>query len=114
MALDRKAIEAANKPHVEEVNVPEWGGSVYVRTLSGHEMARFSAVVSNAKPKDVEQQFVRFAAMVLADENGKRLYSDDEIEKVGELEWRGLQRVVEAGQELNGLSDVAVETEKGK
>jgi hypothetical protein len=37
--LDRKSILDRNDSKIEEVPVPEWGGSVYVRVLSGAERA---------------------------------------------------------------------------
>jgi hypothetical protein len=43
MALDKAGIFAANTLPRVEVQVPEWGGSVWVRTLTAAELDAFEA-----------------------------------------------------------------------
>lgn len=113
MLLTRDAILAADDLSFEDVPVPEWGGTVRVRTLSGTERDAFEAsiVEQRGKKSSVDMRNIRakLAARTIVDEDGKRLFSERDVELLGAKSASALQRVFEVAQRLNGLSDGDVE-----
>lgn len=79
--LTRQAIAEKTKHKIEEFEVPEWGGSVFVRGLTSKE---FSIIMKGKTDKTIESQsidehykmFMRIALWVILDENGDRLFTD--------------------------------------
>ncbi len=97
-ALTRDAILAAQDLVTGAVEVPEWGGTVYVRTLSaGESLALQEAVAEKRGLAPV----VEFVAAVTVDENGRRLFTADDVEALKAKSVSALMRVFDAGARLN-------------
>lgn len=103
-------IFAATAMPVERVEVPEWGGHVFVRTITAGERDTFEAemaeVDSRGKLKKKNADLVRgkLAALYLCDANGKRLCRDDDAGELSRRSLPAISRIVEAGNRLNGLA----------
>ena len=115
--LSKQQILDANDRKLEPVEVPEWGGTVYVRTLTGTEKDAYLA--RHVKAVDGQQTFDRngateqLVAMALCDESGNRLFTDLEARKLGEKNANVLERLVEVATKLNKLgADGLEEAEK--
>ena len=101
-----------------EVVVPEWGSdfAVRVRTLTGAERDRFLAVQMDVKadgsvePK-LEGFHAYFAALVMVDEDGDRVFPDAEegAAILGAKNAEIVQRIAEQALALNGLAAEVVE-----
>jgi hypothetical protein len=100
--LSKEAIMTTVSCKVQELEVPEWGGTVYLRQISGAERDAFEASVMGNKLNNLRG---RFAVLVLSDENGKRMFLDSEANSVGEKNGKALDRVFEAGRKFNGMTD---------
>lgn len=118
--LTRESLLAqAGKPlPVYPVEVAELGGTVYVRTLSAKEADDFEAAgVVRGKDGKTKPNLVNFrgrlAALVLANEQGGRLCTDDDAGMLGDLPKPVLDKIVRKANEVNGLDSEAVEAEKG-
>ena len=73
--LTRDEIFAASDLPVEEVQVPEWGGSVYVRTMSGTERDSFEQEIVDARKAGQEANVRgRLAARTVSDQQGERMF----------------------------------------
>lgn len=105
--LTKDAILGSNDRKTEEITVPEWGGSVLIKTMSGAERDSFEMAITSGTSKSNIR--ARFAAAVIVDEKGKRMFTDAEIVKLGEKSASALDRVLEAGQRLNKFSDKDIE-----
>lgn len=115
-ALTRDAILATDDRKLERVEVPEWGGHVYVRSLSGRERDAFEAETMKTRKgqKNQDGNFenfrARFVALCMVDENGEQLFKTrQEVSMLGSKSVAALQRVFNKAQELNGMSDDDVE-----
>ena len=97
----------------EDVEVPEWGGTVRVRGMTGTERDKFEAAVVEMKGKkttmNMENFRARLAAKTIIDEDGKRLFHDSHIKALGAKSATALQRVFDVAQRLSGFSDEDVE-----
>ena len=103
--LSREQILAAHDIASEVVDVPEWGGSVMVRGLTGHARDAMETRFTDAKGKiDPERggDFrAAFAAHAIVDAEGRRLFSDTDIKALGEKSSVALQRVFDVAVRLS-------------
>lgn len=109
--LTREAILAADSLPKELVQVPEWGGDVYVRAMTGAERDSFEAsfVGADGKVRKLDNIRAKLCALSICDEGGSRLFSDADIIALGKTSASALQRVFKVAQKLSGLGDDAVE-----
>lgn len=111
--LNRDAILTASDIQTEVVEVPEWGGSVLVRGLTGAQRDRFEAsMVELKKGKQVlklSNLRAYLAALSIVDEQGQLLFSNEDIEALGNKSCAALQRIWDVARRLSGLSDDDVE-----
>jgi hypothetical protein len=113
MVLTRETILARTELGRQEVPVPEWGGSVYVREISGRDRDRFEAsLVDKSKPEMFDNARARFVAIVACDAAGKPLFSDADVAQLGELSAAALDRIFDAGRKLNGMLAEAEDVRK--
>lgn len=104
--LGRDAILAAEDlPHVD-VAVPEWGGTVRVRAMTGAERDAFSEQLRDAEGK---QYPIRLVAACAVDEAGKKIFWPQDVAELERKSAVALDRVATAAQRLNGVGQAAVE-----
>ena len=105
--LDKASILSAHDTPIEKVNVPEWGGHVYVKVLSGAERDRFdqSVLDRHGKPTNLQGARARLAAITLCDKDGRRLFSDQEINQLADKSAAAIERVCEAAMKLNRMGE---------
>lgn len=109
--LNRDQILGANDAQVKDVPVPEWGGSVRVKVLSGAERDAFEGLISaKAKLGQLSDNMrATIVAACVVDDAGRPLFTEADIEALGRKNWKALDRVADAASELNKLTDSDVE-----
>jgi hypothetical protein len=108
--LTREAILTAQDLAHEDVPVPEWGGTVRVRTLTGAERDALGAAMVDADGKpDLVGYRCRMVAASVVDEAGARLFSDADAAALGAKSASALDRVASAVERINGMGAEAVE-----
>ncbi len=109
--LSRDSILNAKDGKTEAVDVPEWGGRVFVRVLSGSQRDQLEAYITQKRDKGVDFAGVRALLVQLAacDEKGKPLFGVADLPAIGELSSLALQRVFDAASKLNGMTAGQVE-----
>jgi len=110
--LDRAAILAAPVGDLLCVPVPEWGGNVYVRTLSDDDVAHHALACQRATTPDgaVDSRGLRAKLLVraLADSAGNVLFAKDDIKELSAKGFRVLDRLFDAVQDFNCLTPDAL------
>lgn len=103
--LDRNAILAANDAKLTRLEVPEWGGEVFIRCMSGKDRDEFEQKVQGKQLSNIRAVL---AAISLCDSEGKRLFNDSEIELLGAKSAAALDRVFSMALKINriGAADV--------
>jgi hypothetical protein len=117
LSLSKATILGADDLTVEEVNCPECGGTVFVRTLTGVERDEIEAHMFQTKSKDSRINMTnlraRMVGLCLVDENGKRIFKGKEFEKdieaLGRKSSLVLDRVFTVAQKLAGMRKEDVE-----
>lgn len=110
-------ILGADDRRIEVVDVPEWGGRVYVRSMMGDERDAFDAAgVNESGDGDRDAYLANYRARLVSatccDETGKLLFTPHQVAAVGRKNSAALNRVVRAAQRLNGMTREAVAEEK--
>lgn len=111
--LSRDAILAAQDIVTEDVAVPEWGGTVLVRGLTGRERDQFELDLLQGKGRNREVNLRNMRAKLVVrsviDSDGDRVFSDADAVALGAKSASALQRVFRVAQRLSGLADDEVE-----
>lgn len=112
--LSRDEILKVDDRKTEVVPVPEWGGEVIVRSMSGFERDAFEASVAQSKngkqTTNLSNIRARLVAKCVVDEHNVPLFvTPADVLALGEKSAAALDRVFEKCQELNGMSKKDVE-----
>ena len=120
--LSRDAILQREDIKTEDVDVPEWGGTVRVRGMSGVERDAFEAGLIQQPPtngarrrKQAATQTnmanvrAKMCAWCIVDENGARLFSDADVVALGAKSAAALDRIYEVASALSGITEDDVE-----
>ena len=93
---------------IERVDVPEWGGFVYVRGMSGRERDAFEATIIEKRGRDFDVNLgnmrAKLAAWTIVNAAGERLFADEDVAMLAGKSGAALQRVFEVASRLSGLS----------
>lgn len=111
--LTRDAILQAQDLPTERVVVPEWNGEVLVRALTGAERDAFEQSIVEQRGKSTRMNLqnlrAKLVALTVVDEEGKRLFSDEDAKLLGQKSAAALNRIFEVAQRLSGLRPEDVE-----
>lgn len=106
--LSRDQILDAADLKTEEVQVPEWGGSVLVRGLNGTERDAYENGLIRMEGQSAKSNLLnmraKLVALCLVDEKGGRLFADTDIRALGRKSAAALERVYEVAARLSGLA----------
>jgi hypothetical protein len=106
MALNKAAILAAGDTKVTKEHVPEWGGDVYIKTISGSERDRFEDGYNEQKMRNFR---TRFLVLSICDEKGDRLFTDAEVEELSKKSSLVINRLFEKAWALNAFTNEAID-----
>jgi hypothetical protein len=110
MPLTKEQILSAKDCQTETVDVPEWGGSVLVRVMTGTQRDRFEAALLKDRSDNIR---ARLAACTICDDAGHLLFSEADILSLGDKNGSALTRVWEVAVRLNGIGNDDVEALAG-
>lgn len=109
--LDAAAILALDDIDTETVWIPEWKTSVRVRAISAAErenLMRGSVVIEGKTRRfDAPQMRVKLAALAMVDADGKRMFSNFQVEALGKKSAKAIDRVADVAMRLAGMEDDA-------
>lgn len=91
-----------------KLHVPEWQDDVYLRRPSANDRDAWELYCQehNKKPKEIWR--AKLASMLLCDEAGKRIFSDRDVEALGEKSAAALNRIWLAGIDLMKITEAEV------
>jgi hypothetical protein len=111
--LTREAILDIEDLKTAVVAVPEWGGSVRVRGLTGAERDRFEESVIRLRGQkvgaDLTNVRARLVSMAAIDGEGQPLFTDRDVAALGAKSAKALERVFDAAAKLSGLAPGDIE-----
>ncbi len=113
--LSKDDILAADDLQQEVVDVPEWGGAVIVRGLTGAGRDAYEASIVTMRGQQQSYNMANARAKLLVrclvDEEGRRLFTESELEAdaLGAKSGRVLDRLFAVARRLSGLTTADME-----
>ena len=114
--LTKEQILAAQDAEPVAVEVPEWGGTVYVRPMSAGSRDRWEGDLLDRAEKRkqsitaaVENLRAVFLSKCLCDQDGGLLFGSDDIEALAAKSYRAVDRAYDKAQTINGLTEADVQ-----
>ncbi len=111
--LSKAEILQSSDMRIQLVAVPEWGGSVRLRSLTGAERDAFEATlvkeVDGKRVPDMANLRAKLLAATIVDEEDRQIFSPYDLVALGRKSAVALDRVFTVAQRLNGMSADAVE-----
>lgn len=111
--LTRDQILSAEDRARELVEVPEWGGSVYVSVMSGTARDAWEAALLKDGKPDLEHMRAKLAAATIVDELGACLFSPADVAALSSRSSVALDRIITVARRLNKLGIEGFEAAKG-
>ena len=112
-AIDAGTIFEVKDLPREKVNIPEWGGSIYVGTMMGDQRDEWEISLMANKTGNQHDNLrnlrARLAIIVCEDEAGNKLFVPADAERLGKKSASALQRIFNAAKKLNKIGDDDVE-----
>ena len=107
LILNRDAILAADDLKRESVEIPEWGGTVWVRVMTGAERDDWERQILDSRGLDNKTNLsnarARLAVLCACGENGERLFGDEDLDAVGGKSAAALERIFDLALKLNRI-----------
>ena len=114
--LTRPAILAVSDIPTEDVDVPQWGGIVRVRGMTGTERDAFETALVKKDPVkgrrngsdpevDTRNLRAKLCASCIIDADGDRLFTDDDIPELGKKSGAALAKIFDVASRLSGITD---------
>lgn len=106
------AAEILNADDLEytEIEVPEWKGTLRLRVMSADEAIKFQDQINTPSLK--KSAWVKILALCAVDGEGKRLFSDREMEALRKKSTKVFLRIQKVLLKLNGFTEDVEETAK--
>ena len=109
--LTKEQIQAVDdlRSRIVCVDVPEWGGSVNIRPMDVRELDEYSNDAMRCKSTGMRDFRTRLVAYCLCDENGKRLFTEQDIDALAGKSGTVMDRLYRAVDELNDIGPKKIE-----
>lgn len=102
MSLSREQILNAKDYELVEVEVSEWGGTIFLKPISGTERAKLETYDPT---KDIDKIMMKLLVLSIVDEQGNRLFEEKDIEALGSKSTGAVYKVFSKACDISGLSD---------
>ncbi len=115
--LTKAEILGAEDLAFEDVDVPEWGGTVRVQSMTGKDRDSFESTIivmvgppgNQQSQQDRVNMRAKLCAACIVDADGSLLFTVQDIEALGRKSAKGLQRVFDVAQSINGFTKADIE-----
>jgi len=112
--LTADAIFSADDMDVAPVDVPEWGGKIYVRRLTGRERDEFEQLMTDRRQgrsaMKVQGVIAKMVILAACTSDGTKLFTSKDAEgKLNEKACSPLMRIFDAAMAVSGMRDDDIE-----
>lgn len=110
MSLTRDQILAVDDLPRETVAVPEWGGELIIRGLTGRERDAYEqSLIRGRGVVDYDNARAKLLVRCIIDESGERVFTEDDADALGRKAGAVLDRLFSVAARLSGLGPGDVE-----
>jgi hypothetical protein len=109
--LTKDQILEADDISYLDVPVPEWGGTVRIKSLTGEERDSFEEKIvkrdaqGNRVGMDLKQFRAKLLVRTMVDEEGKRVFDEQDVHALGRKSSAAMDKVFAKVRELNPMTD---------
>ena len=108
--LTRDQILNAEDLKTEDIEVPEWGGTVRISVMAGRARDRYEAMLYESRDNNqFDNLRSKFLSQSIVNEDGNLMFTAGDIEALGKKSSSALDRVFQAASKLNGTSEDEME-----
>lgn len=109
-------LNKANDIRVERVEIPEWGGHIFVKEMTVRERdalddETYRADVRGTVERNMDNYRARYVVRTVCDENGVLIFKPKDAEKLGQVGSEVITKIFNAARRLSGgdisLDDLA-------
>lgn len=109
-AMTREDIlKAGGQPKVQQVEVPEWGGTVCIRVMSVGERDQYENDWVRSKTTGLTNFRTKFLVRCLCDESGRPLFGERDVQALAEKDASVMSRLWDIAMSANALKSGDVE-----
>lgn len=109
--LTAESILSADDFVYAEVDCPEWGGPVRVRSLSGGQR---SVITQRVQAKDTENMEELLVVMGAVNEEGTRIFTNKDIDALKKKANAPISRIAKMIMEISGIGSETAAVEEAK
>jgi DNA-binding protein len=118
--LNRDAILGAMDVETEDVYVPEWKGTVRVRSISAAEREKLmkGSFVIEGRGKNTVRRFdaptmrVKLVSLAVIDPEGNRVFTEFDVSALGKKNAKAVDRIADVANRLAGIDDDVTEDDE--
>ena len=111
--LNRESILAVSDIKIEKVAVPEWGGDVYVKAMTGAEKDSYDDSICSFDGEGVQMTLTdataKLCARTICDKDGKLMFSNKDVNALSKKNGRALERCSKVARRLSGYGKGEIE-----
>ena len=109
--LTAESILSADDFEYAEVDCPEWGGAVRVRSLSGGQRSIITGRVRDKETEDLEELLT---VMGTVNEDGVRIFTSKDIDALKKKSNAPIARIAKKIMEISGIGNTAAAVDEAK
>jgi len=112
--LTKEQIFSADDIKTVDVEVPEWGGTVRLASMSAAARDEYEQMLFRSRDGEtIHNLRATLVSCCLVDEAGNLLMGPSEVAELGKKSGRVLGRLFDAAQRVNGMTEADLEDAKG-
>jgi hypothetical protein len=108
--LTVEEIFASDDLKIKKVDIPEWGGFIFTKTMTSKERDAYEMTLATDEGENRTENFrARLVAATSCDSKGNLLFSNGDAEKLGQKSPKAIGRLFKVARELNAIGDDQIE-----
>ena len=107
--LSKDDIFKADDLPTKDMDIPEWGGTLTVRTLTGAERDLFESAFVNQDKIDIRGIKARLIQLTVMNGDGQPMFTKAYLQKINSKSASVIDRIFQVSQRLSGLTKEDVE-----
>ena len=104
--LTAAQVFAADDCRIEKLEIPQWDGFVYVKTLTSADRDQWEEDVVAARGRNENPNArARLAVLAVCDSTGRELFTAKDIDRLAAKSGAALDLILEKARDLNKITD---------